>query len=369
MIKVLFVFRRKRTERLELLRQDLGPDEMLYGLPHLDPQQFLVDYMEDEVGNDYWWKKPIKFFEQRIVEKVGMGFTLDFALENLKRLRKSDVIITTADSCGLPVTFLKKIGLVKVPLIYISQGLSDYLEEMPRASFWRQFFIRFYSSLLRNVESILVLGKGAAEHLSQVTGIALAQIQVVHFGIDHLFWHPAPFPVDGSFVLSVGSDPARDYQTLIRAIGDRPLKIVTRLPVDKENLPANIEVSFDYSDVELRSLYQQARYVVIPLHDVSQPSGQSVALQAMACGKAVILTRTRGLWEPEYLRHLKNIFLVEPGDVHSLGAALSYCDEHSDGLKQMGKNARELVESRYTSGDFAFTLQQITQKLSNRLGL
>ena len=42
------------------------------------------------------------------------------------------------------------------------------------------------------------------------------------------------------------------------------------------------------------------------LKNVFQPSGYSVTLQAMACGKPVILTKTRGLWAPEIFVNFKN---------------------------------------------------------------
>lgn len=361
MIKVLYIFRRNRTEKLELFRRGQGPDEMLYGINYLDKKRFLVDYVEGDTGYPHPMGKVVKRLEQLIVKKIGGGFAFDIVLENWQRLKTADVILSTVDTCGLPITLFKKLGFIKAKMIYISQGLSDNLDRLPARSFWRWFYTGFYSSLLKVPELILVLGVGAASHLSRMTGIDLTHIKVVPFGIDQDFWHPAESVIDGDFVLSVGSDKRRDYQTLIQAIGNRPLKIVTRLPLPKEIIPPNVEVRSDYSDIELRSLYQQARYIVIPQRDENMPSGQSVALQAMACGKAVILTRTRGLWEPEFLRHLENVFLVEPEDVHNLSAALAYCDEHPDVLKKMGNKARELIVRRYTSKDFAYSIQKVIE--------
>ena len=44
-----------------------------------------------------------------------------------------------------------------------------------------------------------------------------------------------------------------------------------------------------------------------------QPSGQSVTLQASACARPVVLSRTRGLWDPDRLRDGENVLLVPPG--------------------------------------------------------
>ena len=64
--------------------------------------------------------------------------------------------------------------------------------------------------------------------------------------------------------------------------------------------------------MKIRELYQDAFAVVVPLKDVFQPSGYSVTLQAMACGK-LVLTKTKGLWAPKIFKNLKNCILVSPG--------------------------------------------------------
>jgi hypothetical protein len=48
---------------------------------------------------------------------------------------------------------------------------------------------------------------------------------------------------------------------------------------------------------ELLPLYQKAACVVVPLKESPQPSGQSVAMQAMMCGAPVVMTHTAGWWE------------------------------------------------------------------------
>src|SRR5262249_21406624 len=113
-------------------------------------------------------------------------------------------------------------------------------------------------------------------------------------------------------IVSVGSDAGRDYATLLAAVGDLPLHIVTRQPLRLDGR-ASIERTTDHSARELRDIYSGARFVVIPLAERRQPSGQSAALQAMACGRAVSHTRTRGWWCEPYLVDRDNSILVPPG--------------------------------------------------------
>ena len=73
-----------------------------------------------------------------------------------------------------------------------------------------------------------------------------------------------------------------------------------------------------FTDIEIRNLYQESFAVIVPLKDVFQPSGYSVTLQAMACGKPVILTKTKGLWAPDIFKNLENCILVKPNSASQI---------------------------------------------------
>lgn len=370
MINVLYVFRRKRTERFALYKQGLGPDEMLYGMNHLDQAQFTVSFIEGEVGQITPLKRLTQRMEQTITKGVGMGFALDMMLENLPRLKNAGVIVSTVDSCGLPIAFLKQLGVIDAPVIYFSQGLSDRVESLEGKPLLHRFYKTIYSWLLRSCETLATLGEGAARHLSNTLDLRGKEVRAVPFGVDMEFWRPADAnaPI-GDYILSVGSDSARDYDTLVRAIGDRKLKIVTRLPVNIIDPSARIEVRSDYSDVELRALYQGARFMVTPLKDATQPSGQSATLQAMACGKAVIITCTRGLWEPQYIKHLESAYLVDAGDADSLTRAIRGLDENPALVEKLGRASLSLVKSRYNSIRFGNFIQAIIHTICQPLTL
>jgi len=117
---------------------------------------------------------------------------------------------------------------------------------------------------------------------------------------------------------------ARDWITLVHAWKpDFPkLIIVTSLIVPQYG--ANIEVirgdwrSCLLSDERIRELYWGSRFVVIPLHETIQPAGQSVCLQAMACGKPVIISDIGGIWDRNFIRDGETVLLTPPGDAVAL---------------------------------------------------
>ena len=357
-ISVLFVFRRNRAEWLRSWQAGKGSSEFLYGMPYLDRSRFDVDFVEgDDASRD--WRRRVCFpLEWGISRRVGIGFGLHISWIHWQKIRRADLVISTVDTCGLPLAMLKYLGLLKTPLIYISQGLAHRMEVLTLDKALNRSIRSMYARSLNSVEKILVLGEGAVQPLAEVFGLPSGRVSAVPFGTDDEFWQPAAREDLGGYILSVGSDAARDYPTLLRAVDGRDLRLVTRQRIPSELLSETVRVSSNHTELELRELYRGAYFVVIPLKDVDQPSGQSATLQAMACGKAVILTRTQGLWEPDQMHHLESCYLVRPDDVNGLREAISYLSDHPGEAMRIGQNARRLVEERYSSRRFATDLER-----------
>ena len=97
------------------------------------------------------------------------------------------------------------------------------------------------------------------------------------------------------------------------------------------------------NDADVREAFRSAAAVVVPVEDVPQPSGQSVTLQASACARPVVLTRTRGLWDPDGLRDGENVLLVPPADPVALAAAVGRVLSDRDLGEALGAAARQSV--------------------------
>ena len=355
--RIAFVFRCGRTSLLERVHQGQSPDEMLYGVKYLREGGDDCPLVEEAKSSWAWRHRLFYPAEWLIARWTGVGFALQLVLEKLSLLRNVDAIVTTRDTCGLPIALLKYLGLLETPVLYISQGLGDRIEQLPELALRRRAVKWLYGRFLHAVERIAVLGKGACEPLEHTFDLATGSVICLLFGVDIHFWVPDGTSKCGEEILSVGSDPSRDYETLLNAVGDMPLRIVTRLGLPSNPVRRNVLVGGEYTDLDLKRLYQQSRFVVTPLKDVAQPSGQSATLQAMACGKAVILTRTRGLWDPEGMRHEENCLLVPPEDAAALQGAIRYLADNPDIAQRLGKSARRTVEDRYDSKRFARELK------------
>jgi glycosyltransferase involved in cell wall biosynthesis len=218
--------------------------------------------------------------------------------------------------------------------------------------------------LLRRMHAVLY-GKGELAPLLQRAPTLGPRVHVNAFGVDTAFWAPAPEPAARE-VLAIGNDGHRDWETLVMAAADIParVRVFTRHP-KPAGLPANVSwAEADWhrqllSDADVRELYRNAAAVVVPVKNVPQPSGQSVTLQAMACGRPVVLSRTRGLWRPETLHDGVNVQLVPPSDAAALAAAVRDLLDDPARAHQVGAEAREGVLRDASVHGYAARLERI----------
>ncbi len=222
-------------------------------------------------------------------------------------------------------------------------GLADVHE---RARAWaRPFVRRRIARAVRGLDHLFFFGEVDRLKAIEMYGIDVSRTSLFPFGVDTDFWTPSADGAEEARVFAVGSDPQRDYATLVAAPTAARMRILTSLPVRTppdgrvELVRGNLYGS-PITDVVLRDLYRSAAVVAVPLHDVHQPSGYSVTLQAMACGRPVVLTRNRGLWDPEVFRTGENCILVPPGDPVAFAAAIDRLMADADLRRRIGAAAR-----------------------------
>jgi len=248
--------------------------------------------------------------------------------------------------------------------IGLYQGLCDFDKHLT----WLgcRLSRKYVEQSLEGLDHLVFLSQADRDNAIRRFSLDPDRTAMLLFGIDQEFWTPGETEGGGG-ILAVGSDPNRDYPTLLAARSGRPLTIVSQLPLRVPPSCPDVRVlrgsyaAAALSDVQLREAYRTADAVVVPLKDVFQPSGQSVTLQAMACGRPVILTRTRGLWAPDDLIDGKNCVLVPPGDSVALGNAIEAVLTDSLAARRIGEEARRTVERLFTIAHMEASLRQIVK--------
>jgi glycosyltransferase involved in cell wall biosynthesis len=213
---------------------------------------------------------------------------------------------------------------------------------------------RLISRALTGLDHAFFFGPADRDEAVARYGVPRGKTSVIRFGVDSGFWRPLPDVGRRNAVVAVGQDINRDFDLLARAPGRNPTHIITRRKVDVPAGADHVTIttgdffgSTSMTDEELRRLYNMSAAVIVPLKDVNQPTGYSVTLQAMSCGRPVVLSRIRGLWAPELLVDGENCLLVPPGDAEALGAAITRIRTDQVLAERLAANGRATIERHF----------------------
>ncbi|NJO53447.1 MAG: glycosyltransferase family 4 protein [Bacteroidales bacterium] len=231
-------------------------------------------------------------------------------------------------------------------------GLSDIEARSSRSA--RPLVRRAIARALAGLDHAFFFGPADRDVSIARYGLSRERTSLIRFGVDTAFWRPLDVERRPE-VVAVGQDLNRDFDLLAAAPGRHPTRIVSRRNVNVPTGADHVSVttgdffgSDSMTDEDLRRLYNMATAIIVPLHDVNQPTGYSVTLQAMSCSRPVILTRIRGLWAPELLKDGENCLLVPPGDAEALSSAIALLRSDRALAERLGKAARATVEEHFS---------------------
>jgi glycosyltransferase involved in cell wall biosynthesis len=109
--------------------------------------------------------------------------------------------------------------------------------------------------------------------------------------------------------------------------------------------PTSQAVVRQLDHVSLRDLYARAAIVVVPLLPNDFQAGVTTLLEAMAMGKAVVVSATEG--QRDIVINGETGVLVPPGDDGALRAVLARLLADRTERLRLGRNARLAVQERY----------------------
>jgi glycosyltransferase involved in cell wall biosynthesis len=339
---------------LDRVGNGMVPDDFLYGWNHQVKRIRFIDYILAPRENRKGILRQLTYFvELPFAMATKTGLPIDIYLMNREKITGSDIIFCVNDAIGLGILFWKKLGFIKGKIIFIAQSLSERQKK-----FRNSWIFGFVKSLVQCADKVLTLSTPAKTTMEREYGLSQSKCSVFYFGVDTEFWKPALKRNPDKYLLAVGNDSNRDYQTLVEAIGaDYKLIIVTKHKVQVLS-DQKIEVLVNISDHELRKLYQGATSVVVPSKKVdTESSGLSVSLQAMACGTPVIVSRSPAL-EEYFFDERSGCLYYEPENKASLRSAIVALMEDESFRKKLSTAA--LVNSRkHTSKGMAVQLNKI----------
>jgi glycosyltransferase involved in cell wall biosynthesis len=123
--------------------------------------------------------------------------------------------------------------------------------------------------------------------------------------------------------------------------------------VATRTIPSNVTVR-KFTQYELRQLYADSCFMVMPLENVNFQAGVTAILECLAMGKAVICSRVPG--QTDVVVEGENGRYVPPGDPSTLGTEIRRLLSRPEEAVRLGANGRKLVECQMNLDLYVQTL-------------
>ncbi len=262
------------------------------------------------------------------------------AMTILARHRDADVVLACCEPGAAALLALRRLAAFRAPVALVDIGLTEG---------WK-LRERLLDFVVPRADAIYPLGSNQVEYIHQRwhTG---ADVRFILQHVDAEFYQPGAASAAASHdapVLSVGDDHGRDFPTLLTAFEglDATLLLKSSLVAPNE-APPNVQVMRERLDAHAyRELFQQAQFVVVSLRPMVTASGVSTVLEAMALGKALIVSDSPGL--RDYVTHDDTALVVPCGDPPALRTAIQRLLHEPDTRARLGAAARRFVEQHCT---------------------
>ena len=353
MKKVLFPFRNNKLEEI-LNDSENQPKEFMYGsLELLKKNKHITFFNINRGKRSTILRKFLFIFEFIFVRKIRLGIPFEIFLEKINKYKDVDVIFCINDAISFSVLFWKKMGFIDAEIITLFHSLPERHNKYfsnSKLSIW------IVKKLLSGSSKIIVLSSSAKYEMAKVFSIPFKKIEIFYFGADLNFWKYSLFNLRGrDYILAIGSDMNRDYQTLCQAVSGKYKMIIVS---NKKIICNGVEVRSNISNKEVIDLYYGARIVVTPsVKLLNESSGLSTTVQAMACGTPVLISDSLPM--RELFREDEEIFYFEPENSISLGHKLEQIWDNESLLKKVSLNARSKVDKELNNDNMVKQLEKI----------
>jgi glycosyltransferase involved in cell wall biosynthesis len=258
----------------------------------------------------------------------------------LRRVEGHDVIFSDGEHLGIPLALAMDLGKAR-PHVVIGHWLTSPKKRM---------FFRVLKAH-RKMTRIIVHSRTQLEAAANQLGIPRDRMDFVPYCADDAFWRPLDVPEE-NLIVSAGREH-RDYDVLDRArqgLGHQLVIAADSLhspgAVCTLPQPGTTALVCRLNHVELRDRYARAAVVVVPLLPNDFQAGVTTLLEAMAMGKAVIVSATEG--QRDVVVDGETGLLVPPGDVEALRDTLHRLIDDPAERARLGRNARRAVIERFS---------------------
>lgn len=303
--------------------------------------------LEDEGVELLDWTR----LEPPLTRRTWLG-SIRHARAALRRLDGNSVVFSDGEPVAVPLALEMIRRGIRVPHLVLGHRLTS--------SHKRPFFLALHSDLA--MSRILVHSEYQLHAIPRRLGIPAHKVAFIPYFADGDFWSPRAV-AEERLIVSAGREH-RDYETLTAAcaaldaevfIADGSVHTPGAHHRSAGSGLSNIRTGFaDY--VQLRDAYAQAAVVAVPLVENDFQAGVTTLLEAMAMGKAIVVTETSG--QKGVIENGVTGITVPPGKPGPMREAISRLLDNPTERKRLGRNARAAFEAGFTLDAYVRRLLQ-----------
>jgi glycosyltransferase involved in cell wall biosynthesis len=287
----------------------------------------------------------------RVIRRTGWG-SARHVVSGLLAAPGSSVVLSDGEHLGLPMAAVLGAFRARPRHVLIAHRLTTPVKRRLLA----------LPTVRRGLDGIVVHSQTQWESVVEL-GVPEHQVHLFPYGVDTAFWSPRDVRTE-ALVVSAGREH-RDYVTLATALRGLDIRGFvtdgsTHSPGATRSAPDSWPPNMGHGSVslaELRDLYARATVVVVPLLETEFPAGITVVAEAMAMGKPVVVTATKGfvgaLPDPDA------VLRVPPGDAQALRDTILSLAADPGRCAELGDRARRVALAHHDVRQFSSALASL----------
>ncbi|MEO8315186.1 MAG: glycosyltransferase family 4 protein [Pseudomonadota bacterium] len=216
--------------------------------------------------------------------------------------------------------------------------------------------------LHRRISKFMAVSAPQIGFLKKSFGVDEDRLLLVADHTDTLFFSPGPSSAKRRpLIVSVGLEQ-RDYVTLAEATRGMDVDVrISGFSKDArirrgtlpEPFPENMSAQY-YSWRDLLQLYRDADVVVVSTRACTYAAGVQGLLEAMACGRPVVVTASQGL--TGYMDDRASV-QVAPQNPHAMREAIQHLLDNPATARAMGEAGRRIASERYNMESYVAAMK------------
>ena len=304
----------------------------------------------------------------KLLEKIG-GANLLLAWVCYTLRHKYKVIFTDGEQIGLPLAFFFK--------FFAGKKRPQHLMIVHILSVGKKMLLLDTFRLQNKIDIFFVYATRQKEFIEDRWQVPSERVVFTPFMVDADFFKddqvdrteliPLVQEVKRPYICSVGLE-FRDYPTLIEAVKGLDVRVVIAAAspwskrsdsTEDQDIPDNVIVS-KFTQYELRQVYAECAFMVMPLYDVEFQAGVTALLEAMSMEKAIVCTKNKG--QTDVVLEGETGLYVPPADVAALREAIQTLLADANCAQQMGIAGRERIVNEMSLARYVERLDLFVQQ-------